>query len=104
MSTPSEGAPGMFRCAAEGLMTNLFDQLGLKYIVEEEITGKINCSSAEEYWDFMTEIAAPFVGALSNADDESVQRIKEGVINSINERYPDETSIDTNGILIYGEK
>jgi len=104
MPTPPEGAPGMFRCASAGLVAGLFDKVGLRNILEEEIPGKINCSSAEEFWNFQTEIAAPFVGALSTADDETVQKIKTGVVDNINERYPDQTSIDTSGILIYGEK
>jgi ubiquinone/menaquinone biosynthesis C-methylase UbiE len=104
MPTPQEGAPGMFRCARQGLLSGIFENLGLVDIAEAEIPGKINCSSAEEYWNFMTEIAAPFVGALSTADDQTVAKIKDGVIEAIDERYPNETSIDTSGILIYGEK
>lgn len=104
MAIPPEGAPGMFRCAPEGLMSELFRQVGLKNIVETEIPGKINCSSAQEYWDFMTEIAAPFVGALSTASEETVEMVRRGVINSVDVRYSDETTLDTSGILIYGEK
>lgn len=104
MPTPPEGAPGMFRCSEMGFIAELFKQAGLKNIVEKEVLGKINCQNAEEYWDFMTEIAAPFVAALSNADEEIIRKIRIGVINSVNEKYPNKTSLDTSGIIIYGEK
>jgi len=52
----------------------------------------------------MTEIAAPVVAALSNADEETIEKIRIGVINSVNEKYPNKTNLDTSGIIIYGEK
>ncbi len=104
LPVPPEGAPGMFRCAQAGLMSDLFSQVGLKNIQEQEVPGKMILSSAEEYWKSMTEIAAPFVGALSTTDHETVQKIKTEVINSIRQKYPNETAIDASGILIYGEK
>ena len=104
MPTPPEGAPGMFRCSEMGFIAELFKQAGLKNIVAKEILGRINCQNAEEYWDFMTEIAAPVVAVLSNADEENIRKIRIGVINSVNEKYPNKTSLDTSGIIIYGEK
>ena len=64
----------------------------------------MHCESGQNYWDFMTDIAAPFVAALSNADDETIEKIRVDVVNSVNERYPDNAVIDTSGVIIYGEK
>ena len=89
MPTPPEGAPGMFRCAKPGFVSDLFEKAGLGNISESEATGKIICRDAEEYWDFMTEIAAPFVEALSHTDEETKESIRVDVINSLNEKYPD---------------
>jgi len=101
--SPPDGAPGMFRCAAPGLISNLFKQAGLKNISEKDMEGHMDCENAEQYWDFMTEIAAPFVAALSKTDEETKQKVKLGVIQSMNEKYPN-TNIDTSAIMIYGEK
>jgi len=101
--TPPDGAPGMFRCAEPGSMSDMFSKVGLKNVSEKGIKGKMNCDSAEEYWNFMTDIAAPFVAALSSADENTVEHIKQEVIESMNDRYPD-SSIDTESIIIYGEK
>lgn len=102
---PPPGAPGMFRCAKNGLMEDLFKQANLKNITVMEIEGKLNCGTAEKYWNMMTEIAAPFVSALSKADDATKQKIKSEVYQLVNEKYPDgNVIIDSSALLIYGEK
>jgi ubiquinone/menaquinone biosynthesis C-methylase UbiE len=103
MPAPVPGAPGMFRCAAPGLMAGLFGEAGLSNISEKVITGKMNLKSGDEYWDFMTDIAAPFVAALSGADEKTVEIIRQDVINSVNEKYPN-ADIDTEATIIYGTK
>jgi ubiquinone/menaquinone biosynthesis C-methylase UbiE len=97
--------PGLFRCAKSGMVADLFRQAGLKDITEKEVSGKLNIRSAESYWDFMTEVAAPVVSALSNADDLLKRKIKGEVFESLNHKYPDgKVAIDSNALIIYGEK
>lgn len=102
MPKPPEGAPGMFRCAQPGLIASMFEHAGLKNISENEASGNMEAGSAQQYWDFMTEVAAPFVAALSEADEETVEKVRLGVIQSMDERYPD-SIIDTRGIVVGGE-
>lgn len=105
LTPPPEGAPGMFRCAKPDLMTNIFKKAGLKNITETEIAGTVDCGNTETYWNMMTEIAAPFVSALSKADDQMREKIKKEVYELINEKYPDgNVCIPSNAILIYAEK
>jgi len=104
MPVPPEGSPGMFRCAEPGMMQELFSKVGLEQVVENNVNGVIRCESAENYWNFMTEIAAPFVAALSGEDESTVELIKKGVITDINNKYPAPTNIDTFGYLIGGTK
>ena len=102
---PPPGAPGMFRCAKEGLMADLFKQAGLKNIVQKEVTGKLPSETAEVYWELMTEVGAPVVAALSKADEDMKQKIKTEVFRKINEKFPDgHVAIDSSAIVIYGEK
>ncbi len=102
---PAPGAPGMFRCAKEGFMKDLFMQAGLKNITESEIYGKLDCGNAEGYWNFMNEVAGPVAAALGKVDDDMKAVIKSEVFKSINERYPvGKTLVDSNAVIIYGEK
>jgi ubiquinone/menaquinone biosynthesis C-methylase UbiE len=99
------GAPGLFRCANCGFLTDLFKQAGLKNISEREIRGKMDFGSMETYWSFMTEVVAPVVAAMSKADDSTKSKIKNEVFNSILRKYPDgKVDIDSSAIVIYGEK
>jgi hypothetical protein len=95
----------MFRCAKEGLIQNLFQQAGLKNTSEKEITGKLKCGTTDVYWNMMTEVAAPFVAALSQADEAMKEKIKSEVYQALNQKYPDgNIIIDSSALVIYGEK
>jgi len=105
LPVPPPGAPGMFRCAQDGLIADLFRQAGLKNIAVQEVTGKLNCKTVPVYWNVMTELAAPVVAALGKADDATKQRIKYQVYQAVNQKYPDgNVVIDGSALVICGEK
>ena len=88
-----------------GLMNDVFHLAGFKNISESEINCKLNCGTSEIYWQIMTEIAAPIVAGLSNADETMKEKIKKEVCESIDKKYPDaNVIIDGTALLIYGEK
>lgn len=105
LPAPPPDAPGMFRCAKEGYLTNLFEQAGLKKISVTEVAGKLNCRTTDVYWNAMNEVAAPVVAALSKADDAMKERIRNEVCQIVNQRYPDgNIQIDSSALVVYGEK
>jgi len=105
MPAPIAGAPGMFRCASDKFMVDLFGKAGLKNVMQTEIYGKLNCGDADGYWNFMNEVAGPVAAALAKADDETKATIKTEVIESVNQKYPaGKTKVDSNALVIYGEK
>lgn len=102
---PPPGAPGMFRCAKDGFISDLFSQAGLKNITQKEIAGKLNSKTTDVYWNMMTEVAAPVVAALSKADDAMKAKIKAEVYQALNQKYPNgNIVIDSSALVIYGEK
>jgi ubiquinone/menaquinone biosynthesis C-methylase UbiE len=99
------GAPGMFRCAEDGFMEDLFKQAGFKNSSKTEIYGKLHCGTADMYWAFMNEVAGPVAAALSKADDALKAKIKNDVIDTIKQKYPEKViAVDSNGLIIYAEK
>lgn len=86
---PQPGAPGMFRCAAPGLMAGLFTNAGLKQATEQPVTSTYDLAGGAEYWDMITEVAAPFVSALRGVDAATVALIKADVVAAMDERFPD---------------
>lgn len=102
---PSPGAPGMFRCAEENVMGDLFSKAGFKNISQKNIEGKLNCGTADVYWSFASEVIGPVVNSLSMADDAVKQKIKDEIYTTINDTYPDgKVAIDFSANVIYGEK
>jgi len=99
------GAPGMFRCAKEGLMSGLFLQAGLRNVFVTEVSGRLDCKTFDVYWNLMTDIAAAVVEALSKADDATKEKIKREVYQAVNQKYPDgKVLIDSSALVIYGQK
>jgi ubiquinone/menaquinone biosynthesis C-methylase UbiE len=105
LPAPQEGSPGMFRCAKDGFISDLFLEAGLKNISQKEISGQLNSKTTDVYWNMMTEVAAPVVSALSKADDAVKAKIKGEVYQALNQKYPDgNIQIDSSALIIYGEK
>ncbi len=80
MPAPDPKGPGMFRCATPGMMADVFTAAGLHDVRETDVTFTMGISSPEEYWHLLTEVAAPVVGALSQVDDATRDRIAAKVI------------------------
>jgi ubiquinone/menaquinone biosynthesis C-methylase UbiE len=79
---PPPGSPGLFRCASEGMMRSAFVEAGLRDIGEEEVSTTMIHDTPEQYWDFMTDIAAPVVAGLAKADAATQKQIAAEVLDS----------------------
>lgn len=102
--TPA-GSPGMFRCAKDGLIADLFSQAGLKNVTQTELSEKLNCQTAENYWGFMSEAVGPIVSALGQSDDNMKEKIKTEVYRLINQKYSaGKVLIDSSSLIISGKK
>jgi len=105
MPQPPPGAPGIFRCAKPGLIKTLLENAGFRNVKEEIISDKTDYGSAEQYWQFMTDIAAPVISALSKADEATRQKIKDEVFEACNKMLTNEKLIvEHSAIIISGEK
>ena len=105
LESPPPEAPGLFRCAGSGFIADLFKQAGLRNISETGVSSKLNFGNRKVYWNFMTEVAAPVVAALRNADCEMQVKIRGEVFNLIRDKYSNgKMAIDSDAFVIYGEK
>jgi len=99
------GAPGMFRCAKHGLMTDIFGQAGFKNIGEKEMRGKVDFIDADTYWRNRVELSESVIAALNNVDDTTIATIKNEVYAIINANSIDGRALLDYGVnIIYGEK
>jgi ubiquinone/menaquinone biosynthesis C-methylase UbiE len=100
---PPPGAPGMFRCAAPGLIAGLFKQAGLQQLTEKEISGKLQCGSPDTYWTMHNEVGAPIVAAMSKADEPTRQIIKTETFTQFQSKFPD-SAVPYAATVICGQK
>lgn len=99
------GAPSMFRCAKQGLMSEIFAQAGFRNISEKELTGKVDFVDADTYWRNRVELSESIITALSNVDEATIAIIKRDVYSIINAKSMDGRALlDYSVNIIYGEK
>ncbi len=79
---PDPDAPGMFRCAAPGAISERFKGAGLRDVSEWEVPTLMETDSAEQYWYFVTELTAPVVAALATVDEATRSRIADKAIEA----------------------
>jgi SAM-dependent methyltransferase len=83
LALPLAGTPGLFRCAALGLMSALFTDAGLLDVSERKVSTDLVQESPEKYWEFITDIATTVVMALAKADEESLELIRSDVFQML---------------------
>ena len=102
---PVPGAPGLFRCAVPGMISKIFSDAGLQQASEFEVRGRMDYGSLEEYWAYMNGVVAPIVSALSQADAETVARIKQASFDTLKEKNPaNPAAIDYSATVISAVK
>ena len=105
LPAPAPDAPGLFRCAGPDAIASVFRDAGMSGVVESDVRATLDAANAEEYWAFMTEIAAPVVGGLALADDEARERIRTATLEQVGSYERDGTlSVPIHARCIAGTK
>jgi SAM-dependent methyltransferase len=76
-------APGMFRCAVPGSIAEIFRDAGLRDVVETDVRATVDPASADEYWNYMSEVAGPVIAGLALVDDAARERIRRAVLERV---------------------
>jgi SAM-dependent methyltransferase len=69
-------APNMFRCAAPGYVTALYEAAGLCDVAEWDVRVELVTESPEEYWEMISEHVSLAVAALQQVDEPARERIR----------------------------
>jgi SAM-dependent methyltransferase len=102
---PPPDAPGIFRCAADGMIVDLLRNAGLRDVTQTEVPGSMNSGTVDIYWEMMTEMAAPIASALSNADEETQAKIKREVFDALQAMFPSgNVAMASSALVISGAK
>jgi ubiquinone/menaquinone biosynthesis C-methylase UbiE len=77
--TPA-AAPGIFRYTDPAELKRDMEAAGLKHVEITPVSGDFAFETAQLYWQYMSEIAAPIAAALAGADEATRRKIGESVI------------------------
>lgn len=75
--------PNMFRCAAPGRVSALYESAGLRDVTEWEVGVDLVTESPEQYWEMMSEHVSLAVAALKQVDDPARERIRAQAIEMV---------------------
>jgi SAM-dependent methyltransferase len=81
--------PNMYRCAAPGYVSALYQGTGLRDVVEWDVDLDLVTRSAEEYWDMISEHVSLVAAALQQVDGPARDRIRAHAIANVSEYQKD---------------
>jgi SAM-dependent methyltransferase len=83
VAPPDPDGPNMFRCAAPGYVSALYEGAGLREVAEWDVDIELVTRSPEQYWEMISEHVSLAVGALQHVDEPARQRIRAYAITKV---------------------
>ena len=83
LAPPDPDAPNMYRNAAPGSVSSLYEAAGLRDIEECDVRVDLVTRSREEYWEVMSEHVSLAAAALRGVDGPTRERIRARAIAAV---------------------
>src|SRR3954453_3586797 len=83
LASPDPDRPNMYRCAAPGYVSALYDDAGLVDLAEWDVDVEVVTTSPSEYWGMIAEHVSLAVAALQQVDEPARQRIRANAIAKV---------------------
>ena len=83
VTPPDPDGPNMFRCAAPGYVSALYEAAGLRDVAEWDVGVELVTRTPAEYWDMISEHVSLAVAALQQVDEPARERIRATAIAKV---------------------
>ena len=83
VAPPDPDGPNMFRCAAPGYVSALYEAAGLRDVAEWDVEVELVTRSPEQYWEMISEHVSLAVAALQQVDEPARERIRTRAIAQV---------------------
>ena len=83
VAPPDPDGPNMYRCAAPGYVSALYEGAGLRDVVEWDVDVELVTRSPEQYWEMISEHVSLAVAALQRVDEPARERIRAHAIAKV---------------------
>jgi SAM-dependent methyltransferase len=80
VAPPDRDGPNMYRCAAQGSVSALYEAAGLHDVAEWDVGVELVTESPEQYWEMISEHVSLAVAALAQVDEAARERIRADAI------------------------
>ena len=80
LAPPDPDGPNMYRCAAPGYVSALYEAAGLRDVAEWDVDVELVTRSPAQYWEMISEHVSLAVAALQRVDEPARGRIAKAVI------------------------
>jgi SAM-dependent methyltransferase len=90
--------PNMYRCAAPGQVSSLYERAGLHEVEEWDVGVDLVTTSAAEYWEMISEHVSLAVTALRRLDADARGRIGQAVITGLRPYRAADGSVSVPGV------
>ena len=80
VAPPDPDGPTMFRCAAPGYVSALYEAAGLRDVAEWDVGVELVTRSPEQYWEMISEHVSLAVAALQQVGEPARERIRAHAI------------------------
>jgi len=97
LAPPDPAGPNMFRYAAPGAVSALYEAAGLRDVAEWDIDVELVTQSPGQYWEMVSEHVSPAVAALDQLDEPARKRIAAKVMANVSE-YEKDHSVRVPGV------
>jgi SAM-dependent methyltransferase len=83
LAPPDPDGPNMFRCAAPGYVSALYEAAGLAGILEWDVDVQLVTRSPAQYWEMISEHVSLAVAALKQVDEGARERIRAKAVAKV---------------------
>jgi len=83
LAPPDPAGPNMFRCAAPGYFSALYEGAGLRDVAEWDVAVELVTDSPAQYWDMISEHVSIAVAALQQVDESARKRIRATTVTQV---------------------
>jgi SAM-dependent methyltransferase len=83
LAPPDPDGPNMFRCAAPGYVSALYEAAGLRDVAEWDVDVELVSRSPAQYWEMISEHVSLAVAALEQVDQPARERIRATAIAKV---------------------
>ena len=98
LAPPDPASPNMFRCAAPGYVSDLYEAAALRDVSEWDVRVELVTRSPAQYWEMISEHVSLAAAALQQVDERARERIAKAAVAQVGRYEADDGLVRIPGL------